>query len=168
MQMSFLDCIGHLMTGSGLQELLEVVYTSNAVTHMMTGKAVSRAVRCHLLVDAAQNTILLAYIYNGPLPTKCETENHQNEMTIADLETDDEGTQGIPQDTITTDLTTASDLLDTAMSSLLSVEEVCSAELLERIQHKHDEKKDTMFSRTARNWVQYLNMVDILYKFIKE
>lgn len=39
MQMSFLDCIGHLMTGSGLHELLEVVYTSNAVTHMMTGKA---------------------------------------------------------------------------------------------------------------------------------
>ena len=29
MQMSFLRSIGHLMAGSGLQELLEVVYTGN-------------------------------------------------------------------------------------------------------------------------------------------
>ena len=31
MQMSFLGSIGHLMAGSGLQELLEVVFTGNAV-----------------------------------------------------------------------------------------------------------------------------------------
>ena len=30
MQMSFLGSIGHLMAGSGLQELLEVVYAGNA------------------------------------------------------------------------------------------------------------------------------------------
>ena len=29
MQMSFLGSIGHLMAGSGLQELLEVVYAEN-------------------------------------------------------------------------------------------------------------------------------------------
>ena len=31
MQMSFLGSIGHLMAGSGLQELLEVVFAGNAV-----------------------------------------------------------------------------------------------------------------------------------------
>jgi len=47
-QMSFLGSIGHLMEGSGLQELLEVVYAGNTVGHMLSGKAVSRAVRGHV------------------------------------------------------------------------------------------------------------------------
>lgn len=47
LQMSFLGAIGHIMSGSGLQELLECVYASNAVVHMLSGKAVSRAVRGH-------------------------------------------------------------------------------------------------------------------------
>ena len=33
MQMSFLGSIGHLMAGSGRQELLEVVFADNAVRH---------------------------------------------------------------------------------------------------------------------------------------
>ena len=56
--MSYLGCIGHLMRGSGLQELLQVVYAPNSVIHMMSGRAVSRAVRGHLLVDAALNALL--------------------------------------------------------------------------------------------------------------
>ena len=32
-EMSFLGCIGHLMASSGLQELLEMIYASNAVVH---------------------------------------------------------------------------------------------------------------------------------------
>ena len=56
-QMSFLGAIGHLMSGSGIQELLEVVYSSNTVAHMLSGKAVARAVRGHLLVDSALNAL---------------------------------------------------------------------------------------------------------------
>ena len=69
MQMSFLGSIGHLMADSGLQELLEVAYASNTVSHILTGKAVSRAVRGHLLVEAALNSILVADTYNVPVPT---------------------------------------------------------------------------------------------------
>ena len=54
--MSFLGCIGHIMAGSGLQEVLELVFAKNAVGHMLTGKAVARAARGHFLVDAALNT----------------------------------------------------------------------------------------------------------------
>ena len=39
-QMSFIGCIGHLMAGSGLQEMLETIYASNTVIHMLTGKAI--------------------------------------------------------------------------------------------------------------------------------
>ena len=59
-QMSFLGCIGHLMSGSGLHEELRTVYAGNAVTHMMTGKAVSRATRGHFLVDNALRALLIS------------------------------------------------------------------------------------------------------------
>ena len=58
-EMSFLGCIGSLMAGSGLKEILEMIYAPNAVEHILTGKAIARAVRAHLLVDAAVNTLSL-------------------------------------------------------------------------------------------------------------
>ena len=36
-EMSFLGCMGRLMAESGLQQLLEVVFAQNYVTHMLTG-----------------------------------------------------------------------------------------------------------------------------------
>jgi hypothetical protein len=43
--MSFLGCIGHLMEGSGLKELLCFIYADNTVPQMLTGKGYSRAIR---------------------------------------------------------------------------------------------------------------------------
>jgi len=57
-EMSFLGCIGHLMAASGLQELLDLFYASNAVVHMTTGKAIARAVQGHFIVDAALNALV--------------------------------------------------------------------------------------------------------------
>ena len=74
-QMSFLGCIGHLMAGSGLQELLELVYAKNAVIHMLSGKAVSRAIRGYFLVDGALNTMLASNTFNVPLPVKSTKEH---------------------------------------------------------------------------------------------
>lgn len=72
--MSFLGCIGHLMAGSGLQELLELVYAKNAAIHMLSGKAVSRAIRGHFLVDGALNAMLASKTFNVPLPVKSTEE----------------------------------------------------------------------------------------------
>ena len=88
MQMSFLGIIWHLMAGSGLQELLEVVFAVIAVRHMLTGKAISRAVRGHILVDAALNTILVAKVYHIPLPTK-EIYEPKRDRASTDPENDD-------------------------------------------------------------------------------
>ena len=68
-EMSFLGSIGHTMAGSGLQELLELVYAQNAVGHMLSGKAISRAVRGHLLVDSALNALLTAEAFGVRLPS---------------------------------------------------------------------------------------------------
>jgi hypothetical protein len=59
LQMSLLGSIRHLMAGSGLEEALETVYAPNAVKHMLSGKAVSRAVHGHFLVESALSSIMI-------------------------------------------------------------------------------------------------------------
>ena len=43
-EMSFICSIGHLMAESGLKELFELIYAPTAVEHILTGKAITRAV----------------------------------------------------------------------------------------------------------------------------
>ena len=57
--MNVLGAIGHLMNGSGIRNLLEVIYGGNAVTHILTGKAVYRAVRSYILLDNCLNYIII-------------------------------------------------------------------------------------------------------------
>ena len=38
------------MTGSGFKEVLELVHATNAVGHMLSGKALARAVRGHFFM----------------------------------------------------------------------------------------------------------------------
>ncbi|KAJ8868939.1 hypothetical protein PR048_030480 [Dryococelus australis] len=54
--MNLVGAIGTLMKGSVLQEI-------HAVLHMMSGKAISRAIRGHMLVDAALSTLLVADVF---------------------------------------------------------------------------------------------------------
>jgi hypothetical protein len=51
--MSFLACIGYLMAGTGLGDLLSTIYARNSVDHMLSGKAYARAVRGHILLQKA-------------------------------------------------------------------------------------------------------------------
>ena len=57
--MSFLGSVGSLMKSSGLEELFETVYPPNTVSHMISGKAVSRAFRAHVMASSALNTLLI-------------------------------------------------------------------------------------------------------------
>ena len=57
--MSYLGSIGHIMAGSGLEELWERVYAKGSVVHMLTGHAFSRAVRAHILTLLALINVLL-------------------------------------------------------------------------------------------------------------
>ena len=57
--MNLLGCIGVLMEKSGLSDILEKIYGENAVHHILTGKAYSRALRGHLIVDSALNSLVI-------------------------------------------------------------------------------------------------------------
>ena len=57
--MSFLGSIGSLMSGSGLEEVLEQLYATNVIVHIISGKAFARAVRGHLIVHAALQKMIM-------------------------------------------------------------------------------------------------------------
>jgi len=63
------------MAGSGLREVLELIYAFNAVGHIMIGKAIARAVRAHLIVDAALNALLYSEALEVPIPHLQHTGN---------------------------------------------------------------------------------------------
>ena len=63
-EMSFLSSIGSLMAGSELQEAISQVYAEGSVEQKLSGKAVSRAVRAHLMVDIGLNTIVTTHMLN--------------------------------------------------------------------------------------------------------
>jgi len=90
-EMNFFERIGYLMDSSGLQEVLELIYAPNAVIHMLSGKAIARAVRVHFIVDAALNTLMLRKVFNVPLPCHTEaSENNDSDTAESDsVETDD-------------------------------------------------------------------------------
>ena len=63
--MSFVGAIGHLMDGSGLSDILELVYAKDTIPHMLSGKAISRALRGLFLVDAALHAILFKELFTS-------------------------------------------------------------------------------------------------------
>jgi len=82
--MYFIGRIGHLMSGSGLQDAIETVYASTAVTHIMAGKAIQRAVRADLLVDTILHILVMENIYK----TEFTLEDNATETNSIVSETD--------------------------------------------------------------------------------
>ena len=158
-EMSFLGCIGSLMAGSGLKELLEMIYAPNAVEHIFTGKAIARTVRAHLLVDAALNTVMLSKSLKVPI------------RGMQDKPNDPASTEDQPhtsEEVENPDLQEACSLYEDLLKKHKTAEEVSAADVLSRIncllqEHRGGMKDD----RTALLWLQYMDMVDILRLFIK-
>ena len=63
--MSCLGSIGTLIKGSEISEALQTVYGKNAAEHMMSGKAVIRAIRGHFLTSSALFTKLISPIFQA-------------------------------------------------------------------------------------------------------
>ncbi len=68
--MSFLSSIGHFMDGSGLREVLDLIYAENTTPHLLSGKAITRAIRGHIIVESALHVVL----HQNELLENSETE----------------------------------------------------------------------------------------------
>lgn len=139
LQMSFLGSIGHLMTGTGLQECLETVYAPNSVIHMLSGKSIQRAIRGHFLVDTALNALITK---------KAETM--------------------FPELDWSSMLANAADIYDRLISLEVNSEDLQTNILLQSLTKKFIEIKTKLKEhRTAKVWIQYMDMVDLLRDFIR-
>ena len=120
----------------------------------MSGKAISRAVRAHLLLDAVLNGLLLSKSMDVPLPRAAGVEQDDAES---------------PDKTLCTnsDLKAAESLYDELMAMTKRAEEVANDEAIARIQAIRDGHVETLAKDlTASLWIQYLDMIRILRKFI--
>ena len=151
--MSFLGSIGHLMTSSGLQTMLDSVYAENTVPNMLTGNAISRAVRGHLLVVAALHAIIMSEIYNSPIIMDNDEEsNHPSDLFRL-------------EDNL--DSLEISNLLDRTITGEVSAEDLDgNAAIRDMVEKIKTYKNNLSSSRTANLWFQNIEMVEILCKFI--
>ena len=107
--------------------MLESFYASSTVVHMLSGKAITRAIRGHFMVDAVLNALILASSYNAPIPAlEMETEELMETAGSADRKPD---------------LDEADLLYDKLMKGMMSAEQVCLYDVIGKISDTLQEKK---------------------------
>lgn len=137
--MSYLGCIGEVMKGSGLKDLFEQIYPENSINHIMSGKAVSRALRAHFLTDAALKSLLLSLV----------KLDHSEDIDRLDVLLHGlfNGEQQPTMEQI--DVFLDSEPVNRVNAALIGLRR----ELVQR-------------SRTAQLWFQYMECIDIIKRFI--
>ncbi|XP_052087706.1 uncharacterized protein LOC127724691 [Mytilus californianus] len=141
LEMSFLGSIGNIMSGSGLAELIETVYAPNAVSHMLTGKAVARAVRGHFLIYNALTSLLMCeqFQVSSTVLKDYDIENGEHvsflEETSGDLisETDIEDSENHSKNTFPQDLNELSSVFDEILERRVQVDTLDQNEILRKI-----------------------------------
>ena len=130
------------MSGSGLHELLETIYANNAVTHMLTGKAVQRAFRGLLQVDSSLSAMIFSDEFNvkatctAPAQDTTEMEAESStalpDQTVLEAETTRSGDTG---ETTPTDLEAVRNMFDEILTGKVTAEEACMSQELAHLAH---------------------------------
>ena len=134
--MSFLGSIGTI-SGSGIEELFSDVYAENSVTHMLSGKAVSRALRAHFLAESALESLII-------------------EKLISNKNVDLTPFQPVYEQAMNGELSDEQFLAFSQCNEFKSVLN-CLNEEIQNLKGK---------SRTAKLWLQYIDYISILKQYI--
>ena len=133
--------------------------------NMLSGKAVTRAVRVHFIVVAALNALMLTNVLTAPLPIQPDTSNSNNNPEIVTVPSDDLSDEVSDNQ----DLDEASVVYEKLVEGTVYVEDIWRSDVLNRIKdrlHKHSESAKMSF-RTASLWVEYMGMIYILRTYIR-
>ena len=160
--MSFLGSVGCLMSGSGLEDIMELNYGTCTVSHILSGKAVSRAIRGHFLVHGALMMKLFQYL----LP----------QSAFSSFEEESDTQDGVPEISVEPPVLSEDDvdelrlICDSTVKNRLSFTD-CS--ILESssiasldIGLKTLKERLSSESRTAKLWLDYVNYIDVVKLFI--
>ncbi|XP_053404320.1 uncharacterized protein LOC128558588 [Mercenaria mercenaria] len=158
MEMSFLGCIGKIMENSGLSELLSTVYAPNTVCHMLSGKAVQRAIRGHFLASDALDQLIMEKTFPELMETQYTDENNNHAETGR---SNDEVYSPEQRKLVTIFESVLEQKIDQRL--LVTEDNVNLKEMVDKVEStKHTLKS----SRTAKLWLQYLEMINLLKQFI--
>ena len=164
--MSFMGSIVSMMKSSGLEEALETAYGPNAVTHMISGKAVSRALRGHCLVEAALVNKLMVAV----LPCEWdEDEASAGELQNGHSTSSEVGDTGIPDKLDASEVEKIGDLFQAIEDKSLPVSNVTNSEELMKLETCLLKYKALLAEKspTAKLWLQYIDYVETLKLFIR-
>jgi len=160
--MNFLGSIGYLMKGSGLDEVLGLIYGPNTVVQLMNGKAYARAVHGHFLVHSVLNDILLTYL-------KSSENAFSDECPVAVTVPDDDVCQlkGALSADVISDVE--------ALYEQISANKLCASEYtllhddsLCRVETLVADLRNRLSScsRTSQLWLLYMRCVELVKMFL--
>ena len=110
---------------------------------MLTGKAIACAVRGHFIIEAALNALILSRIYHVS-DVDAESSEELGEKEVLDE---------------------AAILFDKLNKGVVSAEDICKNVILSEINTALQAQKDLV--KSSRTAMQYMEMVDILWKYIR-
>ena len=169
--MSTCGSLFQMMKGSGIEEALEQVYGPNAVTHMMSGKAITRALRGLFLIEAALSTKILSNLlpHDGERNTIRDTTIDETlSKTLSGYNNEamevDEHPAFLNHSQVIALKNLVSDVLNLNISpdKLAESEELVS--LGTAMEHVMNELSEA--SRTAKLWLHCLEYIKIIKEFI--
>ena len=135
------------MSGTGLKELFELVYAPNAVTHMLSEKAVSRSVRGFVLVDIALHCLMTEEMF-GRNRTNDEVERAEPSLS-------------------NNILTEAGQLFEKLLNRKETVENVVNHDALKAVEKEFELQKMRFKElRTSNLWLSFCEMVAVLLRFL--
>ena len=165
------------MKGSGLQEVLELIYTDNTVSHILSGKAEQRAIHGHFLVNTALDALLLGKEYKIPLEAETRTdqfecqsveENNANESTEAMESRYEDINMADNNVNQSEEIETLRSTLESMISDECSDNALSRSDIINCVKEKINSLKSSVSqSRTGELWIQYMKMIDIQRSFIK-
>ena len=125
---------------------LECIYATNSVTHMLSGKAVARAVRAHILISSALNMLLVSQAIGIPLRKACQDQkgNADTEDETTSMEIDENNNE-MQQDESDIELMTgAQNLYNDLMSGPIKTQDLENSAILQAISQKISEEEQLL------------------------
>ena len=144
------------MKGSGIEELFNEVYAENTVQQIISGKAVSRALRAQLLAESALISILFEDTEAANIAEVNEFVSVLEKKSLEEIELFCQ----------TPEVREIRAALEKRMQELRERERQRDTERDRDRQTDRQTDRDRERSRTAKLWLQYLHHIQVLKRFI--
>ena len=131
--------------------------------HMLSGKAISIAIRGHFLVYTALALLMITEIYEIDINILDKIHWDDKENTAHEVD-DNDSEHGV---NIPDEVTELLHVIDKLLDGSISVTELGENNAVKTLKKRIQAFKDSFGqNRTAKLWIEYMNMIDLLRQFI--